>query len=95
LSLVGTACNAYGDDLESLTLEVVYETGWFLSSLNGFDGFDRILQMIEFTSKSKILPTTYIRSPKMFFHVLLRLTALTRRVRISSSHTRLPRSRFP
>lgn len=75
LSLAGTACNAYGDDLKSLTLQVVYETGSFLSSLNGFDGFDRILQMIEFTSKFKILPTTYIRSPKAFFHVLLRLTA--------------------
>jgi alpha-glucosidase len=27
LSLVGTACNVYGDDLASLTLKVVYETG--------------------------------------------------------------------
>ena len=27
LSLAGTACNAYGDDLKDLTLEVVYETG--------------------------------------------------------------------
>lgn len=26
LTLAGTACNVYGDDLESLTLEVVYET---------------------------------------------------------------------
>ena len=27
LSLAGKACNVYGDDLTSLTLEVVYETG--------------------------------------------------------------------
>jgi hypothetical protein len=27
LSLAGAACNVYGDDLTSLTLEVVYETG--------------------------------------------------------------------
>ena len=27
LTLAGPACNAYGDDLTSLTLEVVYETG--------------------------------------------------------------------
>jgi len=31
LSLAGAACNAYGDDLKSLTLEVVYETGVFLA----------------------------------------------------------------
>jgi alpha-glucosidase len=29
LSLAGTACNANGDDLKDLTLEVVYETGPF------------------------------------------------------------------
>ena len=36
LSLAGTACNAYGDDLKQLTLEVVYETGllWSLPSCN-------------------------------------------------------------
>jgi alpha-glucosidase len=27
LKLAGAACNVYGDDLASLTLEVVYETG--------------------------------------------------------------------
>lgn len=27
LSLAGAACNVYGDDLSSLTLKVVYETG--------------------------------------------------------------------
>jgi alpha-glucosidase len=27
LSLAGAACNVYGDDLKSLTLQVVYETG--------------------------------------------------------------------
>jgi alpha-glucosidase len=27
LSLAGAACNVYGDDLKSLTLKVVYETG--------------------------------------------------------------------
>lgn len=27
LALSGTACNVYGDDLQSLTLQVVYETG--------------------------------------------------------------------
>ena len=27
LSLAGRACNVYGDDLTSLTLQVVYETG--------------------------------------------------------------------
>jgi hypothetical protein len=27
LSLAGTACNVYGDDLTSLSLEMVYETG--------------------------------------------------------------------
>ena len=31
LSLAGAACNAYGDDLNNLTLEVVYETGRFYS----------------------------------------------------------------
>ena len=29
LSLAGKACNAYGDDLEEVTLEVTYETSWF------------------------------------------------------------------
>lgn len=27
LKLAGAACNVYGDDLKSLTLQVVYETG--------------------------------------------------------------------
>lgn len=27
LALSGTACNVYGDDLQRLTLQVVYETG--------------------------------------------------------------------
>jgi alpha-glucosidase len=31
LTLAGAACNAYGDDLESLRLEVTYETGEFLA----------------------------------------------------------------
>lgn len=30
LSLAGTACNAYGDDLKDLVLEVTYETGKFI-----------------------------------------------------------------
>lgn len=29
LSLAGKACNAYGDDLKSLTLEVEYQSGKF------------------------------------------------------------------
>jgi len=34
LSLAGHACNVYGDDLTSLTLQVVYETGkYFTHSL--------------------------------------------------------------
>jgi len=30
LRLAGAACNVYGDDLASLTLKVVYETGVYL-----------------------------------------------------------------
>ena len=30
LSLAGTACNVYGNDTQSLKLEVTYETGAFL-----------------------------------------------------------------
>lgn len=31
LALAGTACNVYGDDLQGLTLQVVYETGKYNS----------------------------------------------------------------
>lgn len=34
LKLAGKACNVYGDDLQSLTLEVEYESGRLLETLH-------------------------------------------------------------
>lgn len=60
LSLAGAACNAYGDDLTSLTLSVTYETGNYLIPQTWTIAEET--QMTASTSRSKIPPTTSIRS---------------------------------
>lgn len=60
LSLAGAACNVYGDDLTSLTLEVVYETGKQAYPPKT-KNLTEITQTTAFTSRSKILPMASIR----------------------------------
>lgn len=93
LGLAGTACNVYGDDLKSLTLEVVYETGKHLLPKN-VKQLTKSTQMTASTSRFKILQTASIKYPPACCHDHLRLQESSQKMQTSNSNMLPPRSRF-
>lgn len=97
LTLAGKACNVYGDDLDSLTLSVVYETGRLCYSTiqSNVQILITLPQMIEYTSRSKMLVTVSTKFQPQCFHVPLQHKGSIRRTQISYSSTQPLHSRSP
>jgi hypothetical protein len=66
LSLAGAACNVYGDDLKSLTLEVVYETGK-LSLFAELGQLAKETQMTESTLRFKTKRIAFTKFPPVSY----------------------------
>jgi hypothetical protein len=92
LSLAGAPCNVYGDDLKSLTLEVVYETGKH-PLLTSIQQLTKSTQMTASTSRSKILPTACIKCPPASCHDHLHLQESSPKILTSNSNMLPRRSR--
>jgi len=94
LSLAGAACNVYGDDLTSLTLEVVYETGQY-SLFRNVPTWAKLIQMIASTSRFKIRPTASIKYLRASCRDHLHLQEPIPKMPTSSSNTSPRRFRSP